>query len=112
MNPERTSTCTEARRPSLRRAVSLMCRECIYDSSPGNGTWREQTEACAAPKCPLFAVRPLTGPTREKQRRAATQELSSQDRSDPTLTRSEPAVTAQGATLQTGPTSDHGDPGK
>ncbi len=47
-------------RPSLRKAINGMCRECIYDSSPGNGTWREQTEGCTSPKCPLYPLRPLT----------------------------------------------------
>jgi hypothetical protein len=56
-------------RPSRRLAIARMCRECIYDSSPGNGTWREQTEARTAPKCPLYPVRPLG--TRAEDERAA-----------------------------------------
>lgn len=42
---------------SLRNAINAMCRHCIYDQkSPGN--WRQQVEACTAPLCPLFEVRP------------------------------------------------------
>jgi hypothetical protein len=45
---------------SLRKAINDMCRSCSYDPAPGNGngTWRQQVDACASPKCPLFPVRP------------------------------------------------------
>ena len=49
-----------APRPSLRKAVSDFCRYCIYDPSPGLGTWREQVEGCPATDCPLYPVRPLS----------------------------------------------------
>jgi len=42
------------------QAIEMKCAECIYDPRPGNGTWREQVEACTATSCPLFGVRPLT----------------------------------------------------
>ena len=45
---------------SLRKSINAMCRECIYDSNGGGGTWRQQVEACTSPKCPLFAVRPVS----------------------------------------------------
>jgi len=56
-------------RPSLRKAINAACRECIYDSQPGNGTWREQTEGCTAPKCTLYPVRPLTEAATEARAR-------------------------------------------
>lgn len=49
-NPERLS---------LRKAIDLKCKECIYDPIGGTGTWRQQVGACSSPKCPLFPVRPL-----------------------------------------------------
>jgi hypothetical protein len=47
-------------RPSLRAAIDAMCKACIYDPIAGKGTWRQQVEACTAPHCALFAVRPLS----------------------------------------------------
>ena len=42
---------------SLRSAIDAMCRHCIYDpKSPRS--WRQQVDACTAPNCPLFCVRP------------------------------------------------------
>ena len=43
---------------SLRAAINAMCKACIYDPIGGRGTWRQQVEACTAPHCPLYAVRP------------------------------------------------------
>ena len=60
---EKTTSETKSGRPSRRLAIARMCRECIYDSAPGNGTWREQVEGCTAPKCPLYPVRPVTTAT-------------------------------------------------
>lgn len=42
---------------SLRNAVNVMCKYCIYDPYD-KGTWREQVDKCTSPKCPLFNVRP------------------------------------------------------
>jgi hypothetical protein len=42
----------------LRTAINRKCRECIYDPRGGGGTWREQVQACIAPDCPLYPVRP------------------------------------------------------
>ena len=47
---------------SLRNAIDEKCKECIYDSSPGNGNWRQQVEKCTSPKCPLFPLRPISHP--------------------------------------------------
>ena len=47
-------------RLSLRSAINAMCRYCIYDPGGGNGTWREQVQACSSSNCPLHAVRPTT----------------------------------------------------
>jgi hypothetical protein len=47
---------------SLRKAINAKCKECIYDPAPGNGTWRQQVEACTSPKCPLYPIRPTTSP--------------------------------------------------
>jgi hypothetical protein len=49
-----------AKRPSLRGCIDAMCKACIYDPVAGKGTWRQQVEACTAPHCPLFAVRPVS----------------------------------------------------
>lgn len=46
---------------SLRAAVNAKCRSCIYDPGSGNGTWREQVEACTSSNCPLHAFRPISG---------------------------------------------------
>lgn len=48
----------------LRAAINAKCCECIYDPVGGVGTWREQVEACTAPRCPLYGVRPVSGPLR------------------------------------------------
>lgn len=45
-------------RTSLRQAVNLQCKACIYDPlSPG--AWREQVAACTNGGCALFDVRPV-----------------------------------------------------
>lgn len=46
-------------KPSLRKCIDNQCKECIYDGCSGNGSWREQVEACTSTKCPLYQVRPL-----------------------------------------------------
>jgi hypothetical protein len=47
-------------RPSLRRAIDRMCRDCCHDPKSGLGTWRQQTEACGITRCPLWPVRPVS----------------------------------------------------
>jgi hypothetical protein len=42
---------------SRKKAIDAFCKACIYDRGTP-GTWRQQVEACTAPKCPLFAYRP------------------------------------------------------
>lgn len=51
---------------SLRKAINEKCKECIYDPDGGRGTWRQQVEACTAPWCPLFKVRPKTTKKKDK----------------------------------------------
>ena len=46
-------------RPSLRKAVDVMCKSCIYDPGSGNGAWRQQVQACSSSNCPLHSVRPV-----------------------------------------------------
>lgn len=42
---------------SLRKAIDMKCKDCIYDDqSPG--TWRIQVEECTITDCPLYNVRP------------------------------------------------------
>jgi len=48
--------------PSLRAAINAMCKQCIYDPKGGEGTWRQQVEACPATTCPLYPVRPVSRP--------------------------------------------------
>ncbi|RKZ87530.1 MAG: hypothetical protein DRQ39_04015 [Gammaproteobacteria bacterium] len=45
------------------QAINAMCKSCIYDEGGGNGTWRDQTEGCTAPDCPLYEHRPLSSGT-------------------------------------------------
>ena len=50
----------ESAKPGMRGKVNAKCVECIYDDIGGNGTWRQQTEACASADCPLWAIRPVS----------------------------------------------------
>lgn len=43
---------------SMRAAINAKCKECIYDAISGNGTWRQQVEACTSRTCPLYELRP------------------------------------------------------
>ena len=47
-------------RPSLRAAIDAKCKSCIYDPGSGNGSWREQVQACSSANCPLHPLRPLS----------------------------------------------------
>jgi len=44
---------------SLRQAVNLNCRNCIYDDL-AKGTWRQQVSLCSVKKCALWPHRPKT----------------------------------------------------
>ena len=57
---------------SLRAAVNAKCRSCIYDPGSGNGTWREQVEACSSSNGPLHPFRPLSGAKTGKRGGRAT----------------------------------------
>jgi len=46
---------------SLRRAVNLMCKDCVYDDHE-SGNWRQQTEGCTSLTCPLWNFRPVSHP--------------------------------------------------
>ena len=50
----------EKAKPGLRGKINAKCCECIYDDAPGNGTWRQQVEACSSLACPLYEVRPTS----------------------------------------------------
>ena len=56
-------------RLTRQQAINAMCRGCIYDKHEA-GTWRQQVEACTAPKCPLYPYRPVSKPETPKQREA------------------------------------------
>ena len=43
---------------SLRKAINLKCRSCIYDPFCGLGTWLDQVEDCCSSTCELHSVRP------------------------------------------------------
>lgn len=45
---------------SLRKCINAFCKQCIYDKDGGEGTWRQQVEACTSYTCPLFEVRPVS----------------------------------------------------
>lgn len=51
----------EKAKPGFRGKINAKCIECIYDDAGGaGGTWRQQVEACSAPSCPLYEVRPVS----------------------------------------------------
>jgi len=52
----------QSAKPGLRGKVNAKCIECIFDPEGGGGTWREQVEACTAPSCPLYSIRPVSNP--------------------------------------------------
>lgn len=43
---------------SRAKAINEKCKDCIYDPLSGNGTWRQQVEACTCDLCPLYPYRP------------------------------------------------------
>lgn len=43
---------------SRTKAIEQHCRDCIYDSLGGAGTWREQVKNCTNQSCALFNFRP------------------------------------------------------
>ena len=49
-------------RPSMRAAINAMCKSCIYDPGDGNGSWRQQVQACSSANCPLHPLRPISRP--------------------------------------------------
>ncbi len=44
---------------SLRKAINLHCKSCIYDPM-AMGTWRQQVTLCSVGSCELFDKRPTT----------------------------------------------------
>ena len=54
------------KRPSMRKAINEKCKECIYDPLSGLGTWRQQTEGCTSTDCPLYELRPRSGPKKQQ----------------------------------------------
>ena len=46
---------------SLRKAINLMCRDCIYDTT-AYGSAAQQVESCTSFECPLWRVRPVRNP--------------------------------------------------
>ena len=54
---------------SLRKAINEHCKDCIYDSKSALGTWRKQVEDCPCTQCPLYKVRPISGPKRLQTKR-------------------------------------------
>lgn len=49
-----------AKKVGLRAAIDAFCKSCIFDPRGGGGSWRQQVEACTAPECPLYPVRPVS----------------------------------------------------
>ena len=48
---------------SMRKAINLYCKECIYDPyAAGEGSWRNQVENCPSAGCPLWTHRPKRYP--------------------------------------------------
>ena len=44
---------------NLKKCIEEHCKNCIVDEQEGNGTWRQQVQACTATACALYEVRPL-----------------------------------------------------
>jgi len=61
------------------KAIEAKCKDCIYDSLAG-GTWRQQTEECAATECPLHPYRPVTQAKKKERAEARVQAMSEGDR--------------------------------
>jgi hypothetical protein len=53
---------------SLRNAINEKCKWCIYDPLSGEGNWRQQVTKCTSTDCPLYPVRPISKPKKEKER--------------------------------------------
>jgi len=49
-----------------RGKIIAKCIDCSVDPK-GTGTWRMQVEACNCPTCPLYDVRPVMFPKRDKK---------------------------------------------
>ena len=47
------------------QAIAAKCRDCSYDPLAG-GTWKQQTEGCNAPTCPLYPYRPRSAAGKER----------------------------------------------
>jgi len=60
---EAGETVTSKTKLSLRGAINAACKDCIYDEgAKGEGSWRQQVEACTVTKCALYPVRPISKP--------------------------------------------------
>ena len=55
-----------AKKGGLRARIDAKCIECIYDPLGGGGNWRQQVEACTAPDCPLYPVRPISSGSQDR----------------------------------------------
>ena len=58
----------KVKRPSMRKTINDMCKLCIYDPVGGEGTWRQQVQACTSHECPLFDLRPISQPKKTIQK--------------------------------------------
>lgn len=64
---------------SYRAAIDAKCKSCIYDPGSGNGTWREQVEACPSSNCPLHPFRPISRPKTRGEGLGATRHRAESD---------------------------------
>ena len=55
------------KRLSMRTAIDLKCKDCIFDPLGGGGTWRQQVEACTVTECPLWLLRTKSRPRRQPE---------------------------------------------
>lgn len=55
---DRQKNAENAVKKSLRVAINLMCKECVYDPK-ASGSAAQQVEECCMPGCPLYPVRPI-----------------------------------------------------
>lgn len=61
-------------RLTRQQAINAFCRACIVDDRPGNGTWRQQTQACGSESCALWVYRPISRSNEAVQARQSVEE--------------------------------------
>lgn len=69
-------------RVSLRKAIDMKCKSCIYDPLD-KGTWRSQVASCTVSACPLWEARTLKGYGTESEEQPLTLSETDTERTAP-----------------------------